>query len=385
MRACVLTDVGRLDVRETPAPAIGPYDVLVRVSAVGLCGTDFHIFGGHANYHYDSQGRQIPLTVDPQILGHEIAGIVEEAGSEVPDLQIGTRVVLDQGLNCLSARRQPLCEYCSSSDSHQCEFYGEHGITGLPGGLADLIAMPAVNAIRLDSDLELSEAALTEPLGCIVHSCDAAQRAGGRYRINHELVDSRVRALLICGAGPAGLLFTQYLRNVLGYEGLLIVAEPNPLKRALAARFGASVIDPGHDDLVEAVHQMTGGRRVEYLVEAAGAGALFAQIPGLIRKQGTLLLYGHGHSGVDLGVLNNIQFLEPTLVAPVGASGGHDDDGRPSTYRRALELIEEGTIRVAPFITHRYNSLDSVPDAFAGQHREPDYVKGVVMLGEDRR
>jgi len=121
------------------------------------------------------------------------------------------------------------------------------------------------------------------------------------------------------------------------------------------------------------------------MVEAAGAAGLFKQIPGLIRKQATLLLYGHGHSGVDLGVLNNIQFLEPTLVAAVGASGGYDADGRPATYRRALELIEEGTIQVAPFITHRYNSLDSVPGAFAGEHREPDYVKGVVMLTDEPR
>jgi L-iditol 2-dehydrogenase len=255
----------------------------------------------------------------------------------------------------------------------------------LQGGLADLIAIPAVNAIRINSELEFDQAALTEPLGCIVHSCDAAQRAGGRYRLNHEDPDTRVRAVLICGAGPAGLLFTQYLRNVLGYEGLLIVAEPNLLKRALAASFGASVIDPASEDLVEAVQEMTGGRRVEYLIEAAGAAALFFQIPGLLRKQGTLLLYGHGQSGVDLGVFNNIQFLEPTLVAAVGASGGHDADGRPSTYRRALELIEGGRVNVAPFITHRYHSLDSVPAAFVGEHREPDYVKGVVVLNDDRK
>jgi L-iditol 2-dehydrogenase len=380
MRACVLSDIGKLEVRETPCPEIGPNDVLVRVSAVGLCGTDFHIFEGHANYHTDSNGRPIPLTAHPQILGHEIAGIVVETGGEVVDLQIGERVVLDQGLNCVSDRRLPLCEYCATGDSHQCEFYREHGITGSQGGLADLIAVPAVNAIRIDADLEFGEASLTEPLGCIVHACDAAQRAVGRYTINHKRPDSRVRSVLICGAGPAGLLFLQYLRNVLGYDGLLVVSEPNKKKRALAADFGASVVDPNHDDLVEAVREITGGRRVEYLIEAAGAATLFPQIPGLIRKQGTLVLYGHGHSGIDLGVLNNIQFLEPALVAAVGASGGYDADGRPSTYRRALGLIEEATIRVSPFITHRYHSLDSVPAAFAGEHRGPDYVKGVVML-----
>ena len=68
---------------------------------------------------------------------------------------------------------------------------------------------------------------------------------------------------------------------------------------------------------------------MEYLIDASGAGDLFRQIPGLVRKQATVLLYGHGHAGVDLSVLNNVQFLEPTLVSPVGASGGFLDDGGP--------------------------------------------------------
>ena len=100
----------------------------------------------------------------------------------------------------------------------------------------------------------------------------------------------------------------------------------------------------------------------------------------MLRKQGTVLLYGHGHAGVDLSVLNNVQFLEPALISPVGASGGFEPDGRPSTYRRALELIETGRIDVESFVTHRYHSLDQVPEAFAGAHHAPDYIKGVVQL-----
>ena len=100
----------------------------------------------------------------------------------------------------------------------------------------------------------------------------------------------------------------------------------------------------------------------------------------MLRKQGTVLLYGHGHAGVDLSVLNNLQFLEPTLLSPVGASGGFEPDGRPTTYRRALGLLETGARDVGSFITHRYHSLDEVPAAFAGAHKAPDYVKGVVEL-----
>lgn len=380
MRASVLWDVGRLELRDVVRPEGGPHDVLVRVASVGLCGTDFHIFAGHANYNTDRRGVPIPLAAEPQILGHEITGVVEEGGREVKDLRPGDRVVLDQGLNCVSARRARLCEYCASGFSHLCEFYREHGITGLPGGLAEYVAIPAVNALRINSDLDTAEAALTEPLCCIVHAVDLAMRASTRYAIGAAEDERRVRAVLICGAGPAGLLFTQYLRNVLGYDGLLLVSEPNARKRALAERFGARGIDPQAVDLIEAVAEMTSGRRVEYLIEASGIGDVVARIPGLIRKQAMVLVYGYGYAGTDLSVLNNAHFLEPTLIAPVGASGGFDADGRPSTYRRALGLIEEGRIEVTSFITHRYASLEAVPRAFAGDHRAPDYVKGVVTL-----
>ena len=138
MKACVLYDVGRMEVREVAEPQVGARDVLLRISAVGICGTDAHIFGGHANYNTDADGKTVSLAVQPQILGHEVSGEVVEVGSEVRDLAVGDRVVIDQGLNCVSARREPQCEYCQSGDSHQCAFYAEHGITGLPGGWQNL-------------------------------------------------------------------------------------------------------------------------------------------------------------------------------------------------------------------------------------------------------
>src|SRR5207247_6696127 len=145
----------------------------------------------------------MPLDVVPQILGHEISGSIEEVGRDVDDLAPGDRVVIDQGLNCISLRRDNLCEYCRTGDSHQCEFYAEHGITGLPGGLAEFIAIPAVNAVPVRSGLGAAEAALVEPLGCIIHSSDAVAHAHTRYAINADAPERRVRNLVICGAGPA--------------------------------------------------------------------------------------------------------------------------------------------------------------------------------------
>src|SRR6201989_2871173 len=184
MKASVLCDVQRLEVRDIPRPVSSPYEVLIRVAAVGLCGTDVHIFAGHANYNTNEYGQQIPLALQPQILGHEITGVVEQVGSAVTDLREGDAVVVDQGLNCVSRRREVLCDYCRTGNSHQCEFYREHGITGLPGGLADFIAVPAVNAIKITTSLAAHEAALVEPLGCVIHSSDTVTKSRTRHDIN---------------------------------------------------------------------------------------------------------------------------------------------------------------------------------------------------------
>ena len=375
MKASVLCDVKRLEVRDVPRPVISPYEVLIRVAAVGLCGTDVHIFAGHANYNTNEYGQSIPLALQPQILGHEITGLIEQAGSAVTDLSEGDRVVVDQGLNCVSRRREVLCEYCRTENSHQCEFYREHGITGLPGGLAEYIAVPAVNAVKVTAPLEPAVAALVEPLGCIIHSSDMVAKARA---------ERRVRSVLICGAGPAGLLFTQYLRNVLSYEGFLLVSDPNARKRQLAKQLGADVtIDPGGANLVEVVHEHTGGKGVEYLIEASGSGEVFRSMPGLICKQATVLLYGHGHAGTDLSVLSSILFKEPVLVSSVGASGGFEKDGRPSVYTRALSLIEQNRIDIAPLITHRYTKFGDVEKALSDDIHSSDYVKGVVLAADN--
>jgi L-iditol 2-dehydrogenase len=218
---------------------------------------------------------------------------------------------------------------------------------------------------------------IAEPLGCIIHASDSVSTAATRFRFGGN---RPIRSVLILGAGPAGLLFTQYLRQVIGYDGLLLVSEPNPIRRSIAEEYGATTIDPTSLDLVATVHEMTKGERIHYLIEAAGIGAVFKEMPGLLRKQATVLLYGHGHRGVDLGVLNNVQFLEPSLVAPVGASGSIEANGRPATYRRALELVNSGRIDVSRFISHRYRTLEDVPRAFAHDRFEQDYTKGVAVL-----
>jgi L-iditol 2-dehydrogenase len=380
MRAACLVAPGRMQVQDVVRPEVGPRDALLRPVAVGLCGTDFHIFIGEANYNMDALGRPIPLERSPQVLGHEVVAVVEELGAEAAGLRVGDRVVLDQGRNCVSAGRPQPCEYCATGDSHQCEHYAEHGITGLPGGLAERLVIPAVNVVPIESDLDPDVAAVTEPLACVLHTLDATERARTRYRLGAREERERVRSVMIAGSGPSGLLFLQVLRNELGFTGEVLVSEPDATKRALAERYGAVALDPTACDLLAEVDRRTGGRKVELLVDASGSGPLWEDVPGLVRKQATIVMYGHGHGGVGMEVLNNVQFREPALVATVGASGGFAPDGRPEVYRRALRLIEAGTVDAAALVTHRYRGLDSVPQAFSGEHHRPGYVKGVALL-----
>src|SRR5207248_4977287 len=152
-------------------------------------------------------------------------------------------------------------------------------------------------------------------------------------------------------------LFTQYLRRVLGFDGLLLVSEPNARKRDLAAAFGAEVIDPASQDIIEAVGERTGGRMAELVIESSGAGRVFSLLPGVLRKQGTLLLYSHGHGGIDLSVLNGLQYKEPVLVSPVGGSGGFDEICCPAVCRREHQLHERRPAAAAPVLPRRYHTF----------------------------
>ncbi|MFT4511636.1 MAG: L-iditol 2-dehydrogenase [Planctomycetota bacterium] len=379
MRACAITAPGRLELIDVPSVDLGPHDVRIQPAAVGVCGTDFHIYSGESNFHCDENGRAIPLEQSPQILGHEISGTVIERGRSVHDLGIGARVIIDQGRNCRSERREPACEYCATGHSHQCEFFEEHGITGLAGGFAEELVTPALNVIAIESDASFAKAVMTEPIACVLHCTDFGVRASGRYRLDPKASDAeRVRTAVVLGAGPAGLLFVQVLRTRYAFDGPIIISDPSAKKRALATSLGAIAVTP--EQLEATVMDQSNGRRAELLIEATGSGPVFAAIPNLIRKQATVLLYGVGHGGASLELLNPLQWREAVLVTSVGASGGFDDDGRPTIYRDALRMLERGEIQVDELLTHQYPGLAKIPDAFTGAHQDKDYIKGIAVL-----
>lgn len=383
MKAALLVEPGVLVHREIPdsRPAVG--EVTVRLDAVGVCGSDVHIHDGAVNWNLGSDGQAVPLGRQPQILGHEMVGRVVEVGGAVEDLAPGDRVVLDQGINCASRGRctEDWCEYCATGFSHHCVDYEEHGITGLPGGFADCIVLPAVNAIPITGDLADEIAVMTEPLGCVIHHLRLAERQALRYRFETASRDARIRSIAMFGLGPSGQIFGRALRGVMGFEGEIIVVDPSDAKRRMAVEtFGAIAVDPDRDSGGTAeILDHTGGRGCEMLIDACGALPAWVDFAKVIRKQATAILYGYGRDRGGSGSLDALQWRGAGLVTSSGASGPLDVDGRPELYRDCVEHLQARRVKVDDLITHRYRRLEDLDRALGTDPKDPEYLKGVLI------
>ncbi|MGH9339768.1 MAG: zinc-dependent alcohol dehydrogenase [Acidobacteriota bacterium] len=382
MKALLLEDSRKLVVRDVPEPTCGKREAIIKVGAVGVCGTDFHIYSGEANYNFDGNGRVIPFRERPQILGHEFCGTVVKTGSEAGLVKVGDRVAVDQGLNCFSQEIDPVCEYCATGFAHQCQHYKERGITGLPGAMQEFVSMPVINVVKISDSMSFEETALSEPLGCILHALDMVDQAHTRYTLSEsDRKGTRlVENILILGAGPAGILFLQSLRKVKDFKGRIFVADFVEEKLALAERFDGTPINLQGKELAAELRRLTRGEGIHLVIEASGHGSAFASMSTVLRKQGTVLLYGHGHQGTDLSVINHLMFIEPMIVVSCGASGSLDTHThQPELCRRTVELIGSGLIDVKSLITHRYGALEEVDQAFSRDHKRRDYIKGVLV------
>jgi L-iditol 2-dehydrogenase len=375
VQALLLRHAGDLSAAEVPQPAPAQYEVRLKVDAVGICGTDFHIFEGHGNYNLDSNRRPIALETQAQILGHEFCGTIDALGVGVDQWSVGQRVIVDQVRTCVSDRRNPVCEFCETGDSHQCEHGREYGITGLAGAFADYLTVPAANLVPIPDGLSAVRAALVEPLGCILHAGDRMEHAASRYSFEGR---HPIRSVLIIGGGPAGLLFLQSLRQIRGFDGRIVVADRRPQSLELVSRFGGIPVDVRAGDPASLVLQANAGALFECIIEASGSGAVLDWLPLVARRQATLLLYGAGHGNLKTGCFTPWQAMEFTIATSAGASGPMGPDGTPLTYARALAAIVDGRVNVEDIVTHRYPNLESLVQAFTHDSKLPEFVKGVM-------
>jgi L-iditol 2-dehydrogenase len=318
-------------VQEVATPEITDDEILVRVGANTICGTDVRVL----------RGEKTSGVRRPSIIGHETAGHVAQVGKRVGGYEVGAPVAMAPVVPC---RR---CWCCKNGLENACTNDRIMGYE-VDGGLSEYMRIPADavdsgNLVLAREDLPSEYLALAEPLSCCVN---------GQQRSQVGVNDS----VLIMGAGPIGIFHLQLAR--LAGADPVIVSEPNQQRREYALRFGATfVVDPTADGLGAVVADATHGIGVDRVIICIGRMELINQGLELARKGGNVNLFagfpGQGWSEVSA---NLIHYKELVVT---GTS-----NSRRADYELALRLIESGRVDVAPMVTHRF-ALTQIEDAFA--------------------
>jgi L-iditol 2-dehydrogenase len=320
MKAGLLRAPDSLVLEDVPDPERGPGDILLRVRAATVCGTDIRIF----------RGRKTAGVRYPSVIGHEFAGEIAEAPEGGP-FRPGQRVCVDPAIPC------GRCASCKLGHEHICENLTAIGYE-VDGAFAEYIRIPARaveagNVHVIPDDLPFEQAALAEPFACVIN---------GQERVGVSAGES----VVVLGAGPIGLLHVKLAR--LSGARLVIVSEPSPGRRRAALDAGADLaLDPNAEDLRTVVKGATRGVGADVVIVAIGVPALADAALGLVRRRGRVNLFA-GFSVGDSAKLdiNAIHYREILLTGSFGLSRLH--------FERALDLIASRRIDVEPFVTHRF-------------------------------
>jgi L-iditol 2-dehydrogenase len=315
MKALVLEDYMKFAYREHPAPALrSPDDVLVRVRAASICGSDVHGMDG-------STGRRRP----PVIMGHEASGEIVETGSAVKAWKAGDRVTFDSTEYCGS------CWHCRRGEPNLCDDRRVLGVSCAEyrrdGAFAEYLVLPQRILYALPEGLDFVSASLAEPLGVAVHA--AAMTALGL----HESV-------AVVGSGLIGLLLIQVLRRATA--GKLIAFDTDPARREAALRFGAdAALDPAAPGAMEELRSLTSGRGADRSFEAVGAGAPIRTAIEATRKGGSVTLIGNASPSVEIP-LQSVVTRQISLLGSCAIAG---------EYPLALDLMARGKVDVRALVS----------------------------------
>jgi L-iditol 2-dehydrogenase len=346
MRAAVLADFGELTLAEVPVPEPELGEVLCRVSACGMCGTDLKIVNGGFKGTW-------PPTL-PFIIGHEWSGTIVEmgAGTERSGLAVGDRVVAENHAGCGS------CPLCRAGRYNLCERVREPGFKlyghTAPGALAQFASRPAIATHKLPDSVSDLAGALVNQAALTVHAARRAQIRPGS-------------SAAVFGPGLLGLLMLQVARAA-GATQVITVGRGARLTTALELG-STAVVDYEQADPVAEIRGMTRGRGVDYVFDCSGNPSVIEQLLRSVRRGGKVVLLGlTGGAVAQLPV--DLLALDELDVLGVRSS--------PNAYPATIELIASGAIRTEPLTTHRY-SLDEIGEAFAALERRA-VIRPIVLL-----
>ncbi len=341
MQAMLLKEYKKLDLIEMPVPEIGPSDVLVRVKACGICGSDVHGYDG-------STGRRIP----PLVMGHEAAGVIESVGSAVEQLAPGDRVTFDSTVSCGN------CFHCRAGRINLCDARRVLGVScgdyRQHGCFAEFVAVPQNIVYKLPDALSFEHAAMIEAVSVAFHAVNRAA-----FRLGDSVV--------VVGAGMIGLLVIQAAR--LGGCGKLIALDLDDRRLALAAELGADdVINAKSADAQQRVLALTAGRGADAAFEVVGATAPIVTAVSSLRKGGTLVLVGNLSPKVEMP-LQAIVTRELNVLGTCASCG---------EIPACIDLMSRGKINVQKLISAAV-PLEEGPAWFDRLYRgEPGLMKVIL-------
>lgn len=332
MRALRKTAAGPgAELLELPVPQPAAGEVLVRVAAASICGTDLHIFG----WDPWAAGRLSNL---PMTFGHEVAGHVEAVGSEVHHLRPGAFVAAEGHVFC------GFCRQCRSGRAHICENLRILGVD-FDGAFADYFVLPERNAWEVDRRIPPEVASIHDPFGNAVHT----------VFIHDGAAEIAASTVVVLGCGPIGLFAVGIVR-ALGARSVIAV-EPNEFRRNLAKQMGADqLVDPSQEDPVAAVLEATEGHGAEVVLEMSGVAKVIDQGTRMLAGAGRMALLGLPSGPVSLDLTDQVIFREARLYGVTGRE-------LFQTWQQTTTLLATGMVDPGPVITHRF-PLDRFEEAF---------------------
>ena len=326
MKAAMLYGVKDLKIENIKMPEVGVGEVLVRVKAATTCGTDLKIF---------QRGYVEKVIKLPTVFGHEWAGEVVEVSEGLEWPKKNMRVRAGNSAPCL------YCTMCRKGKYNLCE-----NMIWLWGAYAEYIKVPArmvlVNMQEIPQHVSYEEAAITEPLACVLHGVEKA-----KIRLGDTVT--------IIGAGPIGLLHLLTVKKI-GVEKTMIIDLVDE-RLNFAEKLGADeTINAGREKVMDKVRQLTDGYGADVVIEAIGLPATWEQSMKLVRKGGAVLEFGGCPPGTEIKLDTKLlHYTELTVLGTFHAT--------PLHFRKALSLISSGTIDVRPLITRRMR-LEEIKEAF---------------------
>ena len=313
MKALVLTEYKHFEYKDVPDPLIGPDEVLLRIKASAVCGSDLFGYDGRS-------GRRIP----PIIMGHEAAGIIEAVGLDVKRFSVGDRVTFDSTLYCRK------CYPCLTGRINLCDNRRVFGVScddySKDGALAELLAVPEYILYKLPDNVTFEEASLVEPLAIALHAINRANICVGDD-------------VIVIGCGTIGQLLIKLLSKMCC--GIIAAVDIDNQKLEAAIKNGAdNIIDPGKDDVMRRVYELTNGKKIDKAIEAVGVSETVGFALNSLKKGGELTIVGNIQKIIDFP-LQLVVTNEITIHSACASSG---------EYEACLKLIGSGKIDLSDLI-----------------------------------